>query len=203
MNALSKHLALLALGFAVVAPAQADDWFIRAGATHVDPKSNNGTLAGGALAASIDSQTGLGLVIGRQLNENLSLELLAATPFKHTVSLNGAKAVDFKHLPPTLSLVYGFAPTSTVNPFLGAGLNYTWTFSEREYGPVAGTEVKLGNSWGLAAQAGLAFRLNDRWDLVLDARWIDINADVRVNGAKVGKAAVDPMVYGLHLGYRF
>jgi outer membrane protein len=203
MNALRKQLALLALGFAVVVPAHADDWFVRAGATHVDPKSNNGTLAGGALATSIDSQTGLGLVIGRQLNDNLSLELLAATPFKHTVSLNGAKAVDFKHLPPTLSLVYGFAPKSTVNPFVGAGLNYTWTFDEREYGPVAGTEVKLGNSWGLAAQAGLAFRLNERWDVVLDARWIDINADVRVNGTKVGEAKVDPMVYGLHLGYRF
>jgi len=203
MNSISKHLATLALGFAVVSPAFAGDWFIRAGATHVDPKSNNGTLAGGALAAKIDSQTGLGLVIGRQINENLSLELLAATPFKHTVSLNGAKAVDFKHLPPTLSLVYGFAPNSTVNPFVGAGLNYTWTFGEREFGPVAGTEVKLGNSWGLAAQAGLAFKVSDSWDLVLDARWIDINADVRVNGAKVGKATVDPLVIGLHFGRRF
>ncbi len=203
MNRTPLLLATLAMGLALALPAQAGDWYVRAGATHVDPKSNSGELAGGALDADIDSQTGLGLIIGRRLNDNLSLELLAATPFEHTVSLNGADAVDFKHLPPTLSLVYGFNPEGKVNPFLGAGVNYTWTFSEREYGPLDGTEVKIDNSWGLAAQAGLAFNLSERWELVLDARWIDIDADVFVNGANVGGVAVDPMVIGLHLGYRF
>ena len=205
MNRKPLTLATLAIGLALALalPAQAGDWYVRAGATHVDPKSDNGQLAGGALDADIDSQTGLGLIIGRRLNDNLSLELLAATPFEHTVSLNGADAVDFKHLPPTLSLVYGFNPEGKVNPFLGAGVNYTWTFSEREYGPLDGTEVKIDNSWGLAAQAGLAIDLSERWELVLDARWIDIDADVFVNGANVGGVAVDPMVFGLHLGYRF
>lgn len=201
MTALAMSLATLGLAFS--APAQAEDWFVRAGLSYVAPKSNNGSLAGGALAADISSEAGLGLVIGRRFNPNLSLELLASAPFQHTVSLNGADAVDFKHLPPTLSLVYTFVPEARVNPFVGAGVNYTWTFDEREYGPLAGTRVKLGNSWGLAAQAGLAFKVNDRWDVVLDARWIDINADVRVEGVFVGEAEVDPMVFGLHLGYRF
>ncbi len=168
-----------------------------------DPKSDNGSLANGALATRIDSQMGLGLVIGRQISPHFGIELLAATPFEHTVALNGSDAVDFKHLPPTLSAVYTFAPEARVRPFVGAGINYTVTFEEREYGPLAGTEVKLGNSWGLAAQAGLKFSVSERWDLVFDVRWLDIDADVRVNGGSVGSAEVEPMVYGLHLGYRF
>lgn len=203
MNTPLKALAAAAIALALTPTANAADWFFRAGPSFVDPKSDNGSLANGALATRIDSQVGLGLVIGRQLTPNLGVELLAATPFEHTVALNSADAVDFKHLPPTLSLVYTFAPDAGVRPFIGAGINYTLTFSEREYGPLAGTEVKLGNSWGLAAQAGLNFKVSDRWDLVADIRWMDIDADVSVNGAKVGTASVEPMVYGLHLGYRF
>ncbi len=203
MNTPIRILGTIAIALAIAPTAQADDWFFRAGPSYVDPQSDNGSLANGALSTRIDSQVGLGLVIGRQLNPRWSLELLAATPFTHTVALNGSDAVDFKHLPPTLSAVYTFAPDAKVRPFVGAGLNYTVTFEEREYGPLAGTEVKLGNSWGLAAQAGLNFKVNERWHVVLDARWMDIDADVSVNGARVGTAEVEPMVYGLHLGYNF
>jgi outer membrane protein len=203
MNTSIRILSSIAIAMALAPSAQAANWFFRAGPSYVDPKSDNGSLADGALSTRIDAQLGLGLVIGRQFTPNLGIELLAATPFKHTVALNGADAVDFKHLPPTLSAVYTFAPDATIRPFVGAGINYTLTFEEREYGPLAGTEVKLGNSWGLAAQAGLNFKVNERWDVVLDLRWMDIDADVRVNGARVGSAEVEPLVYGLHVGYNF
>ena len=131
--------------------------------------------------------------------------MLAATPFSHTAKLNGAKAVDFKHLPPTVSLQWYFNPEGRVNPFVGAGLNYTFVYDEVSVrgGPVAGANVSLENSFGVAAQAGLAFKMSDAIDLVLDARWIDIDSDVKVNGSKVGTAVVDPLVVGLTLGYRF
>lgn len=203
MRHLPRNLLLGAIALGLSAPALANDWFVRVGAAHVDPKSNNGSLAGGALATSIDADTQLGLVLGRQLGEHWAVELLAASPFKHTVSLNGAEAVDFKHLPPTLGLQYRFAPSAMVSPFLGAGLNYTRTWSESSYGPLAGADVKLGNSWGLAGQAGLAMRLGETMELVLEARYIDISVDVSVNGTNVGKADVDPMVYALTLGWRF
>lgn len=198
-----RNLVLAALALGLSAPALADDWFVRAGAAHVDPKSNNGSLAGGTLAASIDSDTQLGLILGRRLNDNWAVELLAATPFQHTASLNGVEAVDFKHLPPTLSLQYTFAPAATVSPFIGAGVNFTRTWDESARGPLAGADVRLGNSWGLAGQAGLAMRLGEAMELVLEARYIDISVDVSVNGTDVGSANVDPMVYALTLGWRF
>lgn len=186
-------------------PVHAEDWFVRVGAVQVSPKSDNGTLAGGALKTDIDSNTQLGLILGRHLSPNLAVEVLAATPFSHTAKLNGAKAVDFKHLPPTVSLQWYFNPEGRVNPFVGAGLNYTFVYDEKPVagGPVAGAKIGLDNSFGLAAQAGLVFKMSDAIDLVLDARWIDIDSDVKVNGSKVGTAVVDPLVVGLTLGYRF
>jgi outer membrane protein len=209
MNAsLKTPLALAAalaasLALPATAQAEAGDWFVRGGVASVQPESGNGRLAGGALAADIDNNAQVSLVAGKFITDTVAIELLAATPFSHTVALNGADAVDFKHLPPTVSLQYYFRPDARVRPFVGAGLNYTWTFDEEAYGPLAGTDTKIGNSWGMAAQLGLDIAINDQWSIVADARWIDIDADVRVNGADVGTATVDPMVFGLAVGYRF
>jgi outer membrane protein len=199
-----RHLALpLALAAPLSATAAEGDWFFRLGVHAVDPKSDNGTLAGGAFDASIDSNVRPTLVLGRNLTANWAIELLASAPFQHTVSLDDAEALDFKHLPPTLTLQYYFAPEAKVNPFLGVGLNYTLTFDEEERGPLAGTRTRVGNSFGPALHAGLVFDTGRRWNVIADLRWADIDADVTVDGADVGEANVDPLVYGVYLGWRF
>ncbi|MBD8528144.1 OmpW/AlkL family protein [Pseudomarimonas arenosa] len=200
----SKSVLLMAMSAALVSPsALAEDWFVRLGAHAVDPKSDNGTLAGGALQVDIGSDVRPTLVVGRFLDEHWALELLAAAPFEHEVKLNGDKALDFKHLPPTFSVQYYFGEAGSFRPFVGAGVNYTWTYDERESGALAGTRVGLENSWGLAAQLGFSAPLADRWQLIGDLRWIDIDAKVKVNGAEVGSVAVDPLVYGLYASYSF
>lgn len=197
-------LALLPLALAPLTASAADgDWFLRVGAHVVDPKSDNGALAGGALSASIDSNLQPTFALGRQLTPHWSLELLAALPFRHTVALNGGDALDFKHLPPVLSLQYMFLPDATVSPFVGAGVNYTYTFDEEERGALAGTRTRVGNSFGPAAQVGLRFRTGKAFDVIVDARWADIEADVSVDGVDVGSVDVDPLVYGIALQWRF
>jgi hypothetical protein len=52
-------------------------------------------------------------------------------------------------------------------------------------------------------ELGLRFAASKDWDVVVDARYIDISADVSVNGTNVGEASVDPMVYSIMLGKRF
>lgn len=193
----------LALALPLQAVAQDDSWFFRVGAHVVNPRSDNGSLAGGTLAADIDSNVRPTFVLGRQLTPNWAVELLASLPFQHTASLNGADALEFKHLPPTLTLQYYFAPDAKVNPFLGVGLNYTYTFDEDEKGPLAGTRTRVGNSFGPAAHAGLVFRTGARWDVIADVRWVDIDADISVDGADVGSVNVDPLVYGVYVGWRF
>lgn len=179
------------------------DWFVRVGAHAVNPTSDNGTLAGGTLAASIDTNLQPTFAFGRMLSPHWSIELLAALPFRHTVSLNGGDALDFKHLPPVLSLQYLFLPEAKVSPFVGVGVNYTYTFDEEETGALAGTRTRVGNSFGPAAQVGLKINTGKRFDVIVDMRWADIDADVTVSGAKVGSVEVDPLVYGVALHWRF
>lgn len=202
MNALKPVLFFGLLATASSALAN-DAWFVRAGLHNVDPKSDNGTLAGGSLEARIGSDIKPTLAIGRFLDDNWAIELLAAAPFEHEVRLNGAKAADFKHLPPTLTVQYYFGEPGGFRPFVGAGLNYTWTYDERETGPIEGTRLKLGNSVGAAAHLGFVTELSDSLHLVGDVRWIDIDASVSVDRNRVGEVAVDPLVYGLYLGWRF
>ena len=201
-----RHLPLLtALLLALPLSAQgADgDWFARAGAHVVYPRSDNGTLAGGALRARIDSGVRPTLAFGRHFGPRWAAELLLALPFTHTASLNGTDALDFEHLPPTLSLQHYFAPDARLNPFVGIGVNYTLAFDERERGPLAGTRTRLGNSFGPALQAGLVFETRHRWNVIADVRWADIDVDVSVDGADIGSVRVDPLVYGVSIGWKF
>lgn len=185
---------LLACGPALA--ADTGDWSLSLGAHVIDPKSDNGSLAGGALAADVGSSTRPTITAEYFFSPNLGLELLASLPFEHDVSLNGVKAGSTKHLPPTLSLQYHFIG-ERVSPFIGVGVNYTLFFDTETTGPLAGTELDLDNSWGLAAHVGLDFRLGERSQLRVDARWIDIDTDVSVDGADVGTVNIDPLVYGI------
>lgn len=194
-------LACLCAGGAIHAEEQR--WAVRFGLHHINPKSDNGSLAGGTLDASIDSDLKPSVALEYYFSPHWSLDILAAVPFKHTVSLNGAEAVELTHLPPTVSIEYHFAPDAELRPFVGLGVNYTLIYDEKARGPLAGTRVGLDNSFGLAAQVGLEWVLDERWSIVADARWMDIDTDVTVNGSRVGTAEVDPLALGLTAAWRF
>lgn len=183
------------------AQAQDDNWVLRFGAHVVAPKSHNGNLAG--MQASIDNDTKPTASIEYLLTPNWGFDALAAVPFEHDVKLNGQLAASTKDLPPVLGVNYHFLPDSRVSPFVGAGVNYTRFFDTKGKDLLAGAKVKIDDSWGPAAHAGLDVTLSPRWLFTADVRWISIRGDVHVNGANVGRAQVDPWVYGLSLGYRF
>ncbi|OZB60808.1 MAG: hypothetical protein B7X39_08595 [Lysobacterales bacterium 14-68-21] len=204
MKASALALTVLALAFGTASAAHAADtspWVFRVGVHTVNPKSNNGTLAG--MKATIDSDTKPTFSLEYMFDRNWGVDVLAALPFKHTVRLNGVSAATTKHLPPTVGVNYHFMPDATVSPFVGVGLNYTRFFETRGVGPLQGAHVSIANSFGAAAHAGLDFRINDRWLATADVRWMSIAGDVKVNGTKVGKANIDPLAYGLSIGYRF
>jgi outer membrane protein len=180
-----------ALALAGVGSAHAADgnWVVKVGVHVVQPKSNNGTLANGAFKVDVGNNTQPTITAEYLFTPNLGLEILASTPFKHDVKLNGVTAGSFKHLPPTLSLQYHF--------------NADGTYGERTTGPLAGAKLSVDNSFNVAAHAGVDFRLNPNWLFTVDARWIKLDAKAHVNGVDVGTVKVDPMVYGVAVGYRF
>lgn len=182
---------------------QAGDWTFGLGAHVVSPKSDNGSLAGGAFDADVGDNWRPTFTGEYFFRDNWGIEVLASLPFQHDIELNGVKAGSTKHLPPTVSLQYHFTGSEKVKPFIGAGVNYTLFFSQDTTGPLAGTDLDLENSFGLALHGGLDFAVGTDKFVRLDARWIDIDTDVKVNGGDVGTVNIDPMVYGAAFVWKF
>ena len=82
-------------------------------------------------------------------------------------------------------------------------MNYTTFFSESTGGALAGSKLKLDDSFGLAAHVGLDFNISPKAAIRVDARWADIDTDVKLNGAKLGTVNIDPLVYGASYVVRF
>lgn len=196
---------VLALAAGMAANAHADDsnWVVKFGVHNVAPKSDNGNLAGGTLKADVGDDARPTVTLEYLATPNWGVEVLAALPFEHGVKLNGVQAADVKQLPPTVSVQYHFLAGQQFSPFVGVGLNYTRFFSVKEKGPLAGTHLDLEDSWGPALHAGVDISLAPNWLFTVDARWIGIETDAKVNGAKVGTVKIDPLVYGVAVGYRF
>lgn len=203
---------LAAALLAAAAPAMAQtkgDWTLGVGVHAVDPTSNAGDLNGaalglGALPTKVDSDVKPTITFEYFIADNVGIEVLAALPFKHEVSIDGVgKVGETKQLPPVVSLQYHFTNRSKVTPFVGLGVNYTRFFSTDSKGALAGTRLKLEDSWGLAAHAGLDYAISDNGALRVDLRWADIDTKVEVNGAKLGTAKIDPLVYGVAYVFKF
>ena len=189
------------LAMALNGTASADenpDWALRIGTHHVAPKSDNHAVV------NVDAAQMLTFDLTRKLDERWAIELLAALPFKHDINLNGGdKVADVKHLPPTLSLQYHFAPGGHVRPYVGAGLNATIFFSEHTTGALAGTDLKLDTSFGPAAQFGVDIDLGNTWFLNVDARWMDIDTKATLDGVSLGSVKIDPYALGVSVGRHF
>ena len=184
-------VAATATTAAVAAPA--GSWSVGVGAAYVDPKSDASELKVGKVAADEDVRPSVTFEYFPA--KNVGVELLVAHPFKHDVELNGNKVGSTKLLPPTLSLQYHFDNGGKVVPFIGAGVNYTTFFNERYYD--SSEKLDLDDSWGAAGHVGVDFKLTDRDAVRLDARYIDLKTDVKVNGADVGELDLSPWVYGV------
>ena len=199
-------LAVAAAALALAAPARAQqqgDWTIGLGLHQVSPKSDNGTLDGG-LVLDIDGSLRPTVTFEYFIRDKIGIEVLAAWPFKHDIAIDGlGKVGSTQQLPPVVSIQYHFVNDSAFTPFLGVGINYTTFFSEKTEGALAGTDLSIDDSWGVALHAGFDYALSERGALRLDLRWIDINADVSVDGTNMGQAKIDPLVFGAAYVMRF
>ena len=200
IKALLSTLVFISVSFSgTVMAVEKGDMLLRAGYTNVSPKSNNHAVV------TVDSGSSLGISFAYMMTSNLSLEVLGAYPFEHDIKLegDGSKVASTKHLPPTVSLQYHFMPTNPFKPYVGAGVNYTTFFSTKTTGALEGTNLSLGDSWGLAGEIGADIMLNENWLLNLSARYIDIETKAKLNGDSLGTVEIDPWVYSIFLGYKF
>lgn len=169
---------------------------VKVGAVTVQP-SGDGALDGNL---DVSGNTQLGLSLTYMMGRNLGVSLLAATPFSHDIELNGQKAAETKHLPPTLTLQYHLLPSSTIQPYVGAGINYTTFFDEdgKDLG-----ELKLDDSLGIALQAGVDFKINDKVGVSAELWYADIETEAELNGEELDTVKIDPWVFMLSASLPF
>ena len=202
--------SLLAIGFsASVSAHQAGDIIVRAGVAVVAPNESSQDVAGNG-EFIINNNTQLGLNFGYMLTDNLGIELLAATPFSHDVSLKGVgKIANTKQLPPTLVAQYYFGDAqSALRPYIGVGVNYTNFYDSEFTNDLNGalTDLSLSNSWGVAGQVGLDYQLSKNWLVNASVWYMQISTDVKFNLAEAPvkiETDIDPWVYMVSVGYTF
>ncbi|WP_430416106.1 OmpW/AlkL family protein [Marinobacter adhaerens] len=232
-------LGVLAAAVMAAAPAvqayEAGDFIGRVGVATVDPDSSSGNLNSNALGeidgakVSVDSNSQLGLTATYMLTNQIGVGVLAATPFKHDINGDGSvlggagKLAETKHLPPTITLQYFPMPSgSKLQPYVGAGVNYTNFFEEKTtqtltntYATLAPgvtrTDIKLDDSFGLAAEIGLDYMITENVGINAAVWWIDIDTEATIN-AYAGNAVadtstidvdIDPWVYMVGVSYKF
>lgn len=188
----------------------------------------NQVMAGGAPLAApagidVDSANSLGLDITYMVTNNFGVELMLDTTSKHDIngtgSLAGVAVGDVTVLPPSVIATWHFMPNNNIRPYVGAGLNYTFFFSESttsEFtstidavaGPgVTSTGLDVDDAFGIVAQAGVNIDINKDWYVSLDAKYIDMDttATVQVNGVDTATIDFDvnPLVLGIGVGTSF
>ncbi len=218
-------VAALAGGSLAAQAYEKGDMIIRLGATMVDPDADSDAInlpGVPTLRADVDDDTQLGIIPAWMITDKIGLELLAATPFEHDISVGGKGVGDIdagstKHLPPTLSLqFYPLGGSSGWQPYVGVGVNWTYFFDEDvdgelkdALGAILGAErasLSLDDSWGLSAQAGVDIPIGDQWGINLAVWYIDISTEAKLKtdvGTVEFDVDIDPWVYNVGIFYRF
>lgn len=182
------------------------DIILRAGAAYVAPDVTD-KVAGGALKLDVNNDTQLGLTATYMVAPQIGIGVLAATPFSHDITAGGIVIGETKHLPPTLTLQWHPKINDTVQPYLGAGVNYTvfWDAKLNATGQAAtgASKLSLTHSVGLALEAGVDVKVTNNVYINAAIWRVDINTDVKLNGVKAGELEIDPMAYMIGVGYKF
>ena len=195
----------LAAGLLSSAPLQAQEgpWMVRLRAVSLQPANQSDAASGlPVVAIHVSSKTIPEVDFSYFFTRHVAAELVLTVPQEHDVTLSGTKIGTFKELPPTLTAQWHFLPGQAVDPYVGLGLNLTLL-----------SDVKLADgaldldkrSVGAAAQVGVDFKVARNCFINLDVKYVQIQSDVKVaaTGAKVTTVKVDPMLYGVGVGYRF
>lgn len=184
---------------------QAGDILVRVRGVLVAPETYTTYATGAAAGGEVNaSQSYVPELDGSYFfTKNIAVELIAAVS-RHHVTVKHPN-IDLGHieaLPPTLTAQYHFLPTSTINPYLGAGINYTAFFGGKT--GASGLKVHYDSSWGPALQAGADIHLTGNWYANVDVKQVFMTTTANVgSGAATARVNLNPTLVGVGVGYKF
>ena len=205
------------------------DWIVRVGPTNVSPDTSSDAFDIAGLASpevEVDDAWSLGFTVSYMFTDAFGVELLAATPFKHDIDIDGADiaAGETEHLPPTLTFNwYPRGGKEGWQPYIGIGVNYTTFFSEdidNELEQALGvitqpitnrtdpipSNLRLDDSWGLAGRLGVDIPFSENWSASASMWYLDIGTEAEITnalGTFKADVDIDPFVYMIGISYSF
>ncbi len=180
------------------------DLFARAGLGMVLPnESSNDPNNVGEL--ELTDETNLAGTVTYMFSDNIGFEVLLGLPFTHEISTSSlGTAAEVSHLPLSVAAQYYFGEAdSKIRPYVGGGFNYTTFLDEEGKGALANATVTVDNSFGLAFQAGVDFKVAEQIFINLSAWYLDIETTVHATSINDIDATVDPWAIMLAAGYTF
>lgn len=192
-----KQVALIAL-MGMSASAMAGQWQVKVGGSVISPTQDSTTLG---LNVEADHEYAFTPSVEYFFNDNISTELLLATPISHDVLVNGDNGAKIKHLPPTLTAKYHFKNSTRFTPYIGVGGTAFIAWDEE------GVVKDVKEDFGFAGQIGFNFQPADakNWGVFFDARYAQLSPEVTL--VDVGNHKfdldIDPMVYTIGYSYKF
>jgi outer membrane protein len=174
-------------------------WIARIGIHPVDPKPDNHP------EYQIDNAAGVSLGATYLFSKHWGLELFGAFPPAHELrTAGGDRAGRFDMRPASATIQYHITDASGVfRAYAGAGIAYANIGGERTKGALAGSTLEIDDASGVALTLGLDMDLGSKWFVNIDARWLDIDSDLRIDGVDRGQLAIDPVLFGLSIGRQF
>lgn len=192
---------LIATALATSAHANEDvprHWIARIGVHPINPKPNNHA------ELSVDNAASLSIGATYLFTEHWAVELFSAFSNAHDIhDAEGWRAASFSTVPASATLQYHITDASgRFRAYVGAGFSYAHLGDERTKASLQGQTLELDDSSGLAAAVGLDMDLGSKWFVNVDARWMDIDSAMDIDGLPRGALELDPYMFGLSLGRR-
>jgi len=206
-------LALSTVSFAQTASdapvgKQAGTFMLRGRAVGVIPEdSSSSTSVGGRVTTTATPAPEVDL--SYFFTDNIAAEVIAASTEHHLhavgTTVGTVNVGSTWVLPPTVTLQYHFMPHERWSPYVGAGVNASFFYASSGKGPTV-TGLSLDDNVGAAVQAGFDYNISGHWFANFDVKQIFLNTTAHLNtvlGPVTAKTALDPLVVGAGVGYRF
>ena len=198
-----KWLVAVLIGLALANSARADNevprhWIARIGIHPVHPKPD------GNSEFEVDGDAGFSLGATYLFSKHWALELFAAFPRSNELhDADGARVGSFEMIPMTATVQYHVSDAAgRMRAYAGVGLGHASIGSEQTKGPLAGQNLDIDNATGVALAAGVDMNIGSLWFVNIDARWIDLDSSLKLQGRASDALVLDPYLFGLSIGRR-
>lgn len=199
----------------------AGSFVVYGGAVQIQPQVESGDLTAPSLPGTkVDVKKASAFVGGITYywTDNISIDLPIGGPFKHDVV--GAGAIDgvgklgtVKALPMTLLAQYRFGDaSSSVRPFVGAGLTYGYFFRPKATAVLSGitggtpsnpTTLSMKSRLGPTLEVGAAYNVTKEWSASLSATKTFLKTTGSLSTGQTIETTLDPVCIKFSIGYRF